>query len=116
MADLLSESSRGVVSNLLRQPGGFEGFGSGGLPDPGERVDADRDREQQSVVFALCCLDAVGLTNPEPGFRDVCDHVSVLLDLVFVIDEVALRLQITSVREIYREAVPDADERLLDRR
>ena len=44
------------------------------------------------------------------------DRVAVALDLVLVVDEVALRVHVLAAVDVDREPVADADERLLDRR
>src|SRR5262249_52280332 len=55
------------------------------------------------------------LADPKPGLRDASDNFPVPLDLVLVVNEVALRLHLAAALQVDREAVPDADERLPDR-
>ena len=81
----------------------------------GERVDGDGDREDQHGVDVVVDLDAVGVAHAEPLLRDLGDLVAVALDLVLVIDDVAVDLQVLAVVDLDVEAVADADQRLLDR-
>src|SRR5580765_378126 len=77
-------------------------------------VDADRDREDQRVVLAGLDLDAVGVPHAEPLLRHLRHLVAAALDLVLVVDDVALRLHVLAVLDVDREAVTQrGDERLL---
>src|SRR3954447_8426233 len=79
-------------------------------------VDTDRDRENQRVVLVGRDLDAVGVPHAEPLLRHLGHLVAAALDLVLVVDDVALRLHVLALLDVDREAVAKrADERLLDR-
>ena len=60
--------------------------------------------------------DAVRVPHAEPLLRDRRDRVAVALDLVLVVDDVALRLHVRTVLDVDREAISDADQRLVDGR
>lgn len=68
-------------------PGGTPGFSA-----PSHLVDTHRDGEDEWHVLVLGQLDAVGVADAEPLLRDLSDLLSVTLDLVFVIDDVAVGL------------------------
>src|SRR5450755_11267 len=57
-----------------------------------QRVDRDREREDQRCVFAVGDLNAVGLAHADPLLGDRRDRVTVTLDLVLVVDDVPMRL------------------------
>src|SRR4051812_4659320 len=80
------------------------------------RVDAHGDREHERLVLARRDLDPVGVANPEPLLRHLGHRVAVALDLVLVVDEVALGVHVMPVLDLDHEAVADADEALLDGR
>src|SRR3954454_7816173 len=79
-------------------------------------VQGDGHGEQQRLVLTRADLDAVGLADPEPLLRDPRDRVAVPLDLVLVVEDVPVRLEILSILDLDLEPIPDADERLVDRR
>src|SRR5215208_7197931 len=81
-----------------------------------ERLERDDCGEQQALVLVLRELDSVRVPDAEPTLRDSGDRLAVALDLVLVIDDVPLRLQIIATLDVDREAVTDADERLVHRR
>src|SRR5262249_770849 len=77
----------------------------------------DRDGEDERVVLLGRDLDAVGLPDAEPAFRDLGDLVAAALDLVLVVDDVALRLHVLTAVDRDGKAVAERrDERLLHRR
>ena len=79
-------------------------------------VDADGCGEDERGVLSGGDLDPVGVAYPEPPLRRLRDLVPVALDLVLVVDDVALGGQLAAVLQLDREAVTErADERLLDR-
>jgi hypothetical protein len=53
-------------------------------------VDADREGDDQRVVLAGRDIDPVGVADTEPALRHLGDGVAAALDLVFVVDDVAL--------------------------
>src|SRR5690348_9229180 len=81
-----------------------------------QRVDRDGERQDQRCVFAVGDLNAVGLAHAEPLLGDRRDRVTVTLDLVLVIDHVAVCLHVGAVFDVDRESVADPDERLVDGR
>jgi hypothetical protein len=78
-------------------------------------IDGDRQAQQQRLVLADADLDTVGVAHPEPLLRNGRDDV-VALDLVLVIDDVAVRAEVLAVLNLDPEAVADPDDRLVDRR
>src|SRR5687768_5617186 len=95
---------------------GAGSIGAALVPPMGQRVDADRDRQNERVVLAGRNLHTVGVPDSEPALRHGRDRASLALDVVLVVDHVALGLHLAAAREVDREAVADADERLPDRR
>src|SRR4051794_10717728 len=82
----------------------------------GHLVDADRRGDDEGVVCAGRDLDPVAVADPEPALGDLGDLVAVALDLVLVVDDVALGGQLPALAELDREALPQRrDERLLHR-
>src|SRR4051794_40688631 len=75
--------------------------------DAGQRVDGDRDRQDERRVLARRDVDAVGLAHAEPLLGDLRDGVAVALDLVLVVDDVALRFHVVAVLDVDRKAVAD---------
>ena len=61
-------------------------------------------------------VDAVGLPHAKPLLGDRRDGVAVALDLVLVVDDVAVRLHVVAVLDVDGEAVADPDQRLVDGR
>src|SRR5207237_6860991 len=68
-------------------------------------VDRHGQGEQQRLVLTFPDLDAVGLAYPQPLLRHRRDDVPVALDLVLVVEDVALRLEVFAVLDVYVEAV-----------
>ena len=56
----------------------------------------------QRVVLPGLDLDAVGVAHAEPALRHLGDRVAVALDLVLVVDDVALRLHVVPVLDVDR--------------
>src|SRR4051794_10196272 len=80
-------------------------------------VDADRDGEDQRVLLAFGDLDPVGVADAEPALRYLGDVVAAPLDLVLVVDDVALRLHVLAAVDLDREPLAQrGDQRFLDRR
>src|SRR3954469_1049610 len=79
-------------------------------------VDADGDGEDQRGLLPSGHLDPVGVTNPEPALGDLRHLVAGALDLILVVDEIALRRQVVAAVDLDRVAVANADQRLLDGR
>src|SRR3954468_16888290 len=80
----------------------------------GHRVDGDGDSEDQRGIDLLAeNVDAVGIAHPEPFLRDFGDLVAVLLDLVLVVDDVAVRLDVRRAVDVDLELVADADHLLV---
>ena len=63
-------------------------------------VDADRGREDERVVLARRDLDPVRVAHAKPALGDLADRVAVALDLVLVVDDVALRLQLAAALDL----------------
>src|SRR3954470_15417204 len=78
-----------------------------------QRVDGDRDREDQRRVLACRDVDAVGVAHAEPLLGNRCDRVAVALDLILVVDDVAVGLHVVAVLDVDGEAVADPDQRLV---
>jgi hypothetical protein len=68
---------------------------------------------EQRVVLPGSDLDAVGTANPEPLLRDLGDLLPVTLDLVLVVDDVALCRHVPAALDVDRVAVADPHQRLL---
>src|SRR5205823_1174872 len=68
-------------------------------------VDADGAGEDERVVLAGADLDPVGVAHPEPALRDLGHLVAVPLELVFMLDDVALRLEVGATLHLDRVAV-----------
>src|SRR5262249_31593463 len=80
-------------------------------------VDADGRGQEQRVVLSRRDLNPVPVAAPAPALGDLRHLDRVALDLVLVIDDVALGAQLGVVLYLDREAVPQRrDQRLLDRR
>src|SRR5439155_16415448 len=79
-------------------------------------VQRDSQGQEQRLVLAAPDLDPVGVAHAEPLLRDGRDDVAVALDLVLVVDEVAVRLEILAALDVDVEAVADSHQRLVDRR
>src|SRR3954466_4679228 len=73
-------------------PGGV--IPTGSAPGVGHAVDDSGHRQDQARLDAGLDLDAVGVGDPEPLLGDLGDLVAVALDLVLVVDDVALGLQV----------------------
>src|SRR4051795_12636473 len=86
------------------------------LVSGGQRVDRDRDREDERRVLAGRDVDAVGVTHAKPLLGDGRDRVAVALDLVLVVDDVSVRLHVGAVLDVDSEAGADPDQRLVDGR
>ena len=81
------------------------------VPPMGHCVDADRDRQNERVVLARRDFHAVRVPHPEPALRHRRDRFSVTLDLVLVVDEVALGAQLAAALDVDREAVATVSKR-----
>src|SRR5262249_17784447 len=80
-------------------------------------VDANDRGDDQRVVLARLDLDSIGVARAEPALRDLGDLLAVALDLVLVLDEVALRLQLLAALDLDRKPAPErVDQCLLDGR
>src|SRR5690349_3382520 len=78
-------------------------------------VDADGRSEYQGLVLTGRDVDPVRVANAEPALGDLGDLVAVALDLVLMVDDVALGVQLAAVREVDGEAIPQRrDQGLLD--
>src|SRR4029453_10390603 len=79
-------------------------------------VDRHRDREDQRVALRLGDVDPVSVARPEPALRHLGDLLAPALDLVLVVDDVAIRLHVLATLDLDREALAKRRyERLLDR-
>ena len=76
-------------------------------------VQADGDGEQQRHVRAVRDLDAVRVTDPEPLAGDLGDGVAVRLDLVLLVDQVAVDLQLAARLQLDVVLVAERREELL---
>src|SRR5262249_35594105 len=84
--------------------------------DAAHLVDTDGAGEDERVVLVWADLDAVRVAHPEPARRHLGHLVAVALELVLVIDDVALRLEVGAALDLDRVAVAQRrDERLLER-
>src|SRR5262249_17890545 len=84
---------------------------------PAHPVDADRAGEEERIVLPRCDLDPICVAHPEPALRHLRDLVAVTLELVLVVDDVALRLEVSSARDVDRVALAQrCNQRFLDRR
>jgi hypothetical protein len=63
-------------------------------------VNAHDDGQKQSVVLPCLDLDAVGVAHPEPPTRDFGDLISATLDLVLMVDDIALGLHVLAAVNI----------------
>src|SRR5215211_3704124 len=90
--------------------------GLAGLTAGGERVDGNRDREDERGVLACHNVDAVGLAHAKPLLGDRRHSVAVALDLVLVVADAPVRLHIGAVLDVDREAISDPHQRLVDGR
>src|SRR5205823_14923787 len=83
----------------------------------GHRVDASCRREEQGVVLPGSYLDPIRVAEAKPALGDLGDLVTIALDLVLVVDDIASHAQLAVVLELDLETVPQrGDERLFDRR
>src|SRR5215207_159894 len=90
--------------------------GLASLTAGGERVDGNRDREDERGVLACRNVDAVGLAHAKPLLGDRRHSVAVALDLVLVVADAPVRLHIGAVLDVDREAISDPHQRLVDGR
>src|SRR5215216_3459030 len=90
--------------------------GLAGLTAGGERVDGNRDREDERGVLACRNVDAVGLAHAKPLLGDRRHSVAVALDLVLVVADAPVRRHIGAVLDVHREAISDPHQRLVDGR
>src|SRR4051812_17934525 len=80
----------------------------------GHAVDDGGDGQDESGILPLLDLDPVGVGDAEPLLRDLGDLVTVALDLVLVVDDVALHLEVLTVLDLDVEPLPQRrDQRLL---
>ena len=78
-------------------------------------VDGDRHGEHERPVLIGCDLDSVGVTDPEPLLGDLGDLAVVGLDLVLVVDDVALHLPLLVAGQVHLPPLAQRrDERLVD--
>ena len=68
-------------------------------------VDDDRAREDEHGVLVVLDLDAVGVAEREPALRDRRDDAVAATEGVFVVEEIAARLEIVGPRDVDAEAV-----------
>src|SRR4051812_14242760 len=87
---------------------------SRGWSAPGHLVHAHSDGQDQGDVLVLSELDPVGVPDAEPLLGDLCDLVAVALDLVLVVEDVAMGLQVLAALDVDDVVVADADESLVD--
>src|SRR3954451_17395459 len=71
----------------------------------GHLVDHRGDGEDQDLVLAGLDLDAVGVRHAEPPLGHLSDGAAVRLDLVLVVEEVALHVQVGPARDLDRHPV-----------
>ena len=67
-------------------------------------VDTDRGGQDQDIVLPRRNLDAIGVAHPEPLLRDR-GHVA---DAVFVVQEVALDLEVRTIANLDGDSAPAA--------
>src|SRR5215211_3840845 len=76
-------------------------------------VDTDRGRQDQDIVLSGGNLDAIGVAHAEPLLRDR-GHIA---DAVFVVQDVALNLEVRTIADLDGEALPKrGDHRLVHHR
>jgi hypothetical protein len=114
-----TQRSHAGGSRIAVGTGGFasawNAAGTGPASAIAHLVDRDRQCQEQWFVLALPDLDAVGVADAQPLLRHGCHDVALALDLVLVIDYVAVRLEIVAVLDVDVEAVTDPHQRLVDR-
>jgi hypothetical protein len=106
-----SEGRRAAPIRARCQRGSRHGSVAGG-----QRVDGDGDREDERDVLARRNVDAIGVPHSKPLLGDRGDRVAVALDLVLVVDDVAVRFHVGAVLDVDSEAISDPDQRLVDGR
>src|SRR3954454_12863521 len=118
-----SAATRRAVSAASSAPPGSRSMSSSRRSPPScdrsvvaHLLDADGDGQDQPVVLVGLDLDPVRVAHAQPALGDLGDLLAVALDLVLVVDDVALGRQIVSALDLDRVAVADPDERLLDGR
>src|SRR3954447_19657505 len=110
--------SRRIRPPILRAPFPLRaGFRTSAPSVVRHLVDGDRDGEKERVVLLRRDLDAVGVADAEPLLRHLRDRPAVALDLVLVVEHLALRVHVLAADDVDREVVAQrAHEGLLDRR
>src|SRR4051812_3394855 len=79
-------------------------------------VDDSGHRQDQARVLSVLDLDAVGVSDTEPLLGDLGDLVASALDLVLMVDDVALDLQVVTVLDLDLEPFAQrGDQGLLHR-
>ena len=74
-------------------------------------VDADCDRQEKCIVSIRLNLDSVRFFDPEPFLRNSRDRLTVLFNLILMINEVAAPMHIGAALNFDLEPVSNTDER-----
>src|SRR5215472_12876123 len=77
-------------------------------------IEGDRRRKNQHIILAGLDLDAIGVGYPEPLLGHLGDFMSAILYGVFVVENIALHIQIRTIAHLDRPALAyGGDESLL---
>src|SRR5918993_3543190 len=79
-------------------------------------IDADCDRQEKCIVLIRLNLDSVRFLDPEPFLRNGRDRLTVLFNLILMINEVAVRMHIGAALNFDLEPISNTDERFSNSR
>ncbi len=78
-------------------------------------IDGDRDGQDENIILTGIDLHAVGIRQAEPFLRDFGDFVPTLFDRIFMVEKIALHIQVGTTFDFDIPFVAQrGDERLLD--
>ena len=71
-------------------------------------INGDRNGQDEDVILSIVDLDAVGVCKTEPFLGDFGNLIPSLLDGVFVVEDVALNIEVRSIVDIDRNVARTA--------
>src|SRR5687767_3469974 len=83
------------------------------LPFMARQIDHHRTRQNQNMVRAVRHIDPVGIGQRNPSFRHLSQTAPALHTLIFMLEEISLRLDIVRPRHAHKKSAAQQREQFL---